>query len=127
MSVVCSKCSCVATACSYHTQILYRASQIAQMSLSWPRRPLERHSSAKTTQTTQRLSSSSTVPSDSPTAITSKTLSEDGVPPLPFSDIPGPRGVGQWPIIGALVLFRPFSEFLPIIAIEFLSTCAYQT
>ncbi|GFR83458.1 cytochrome P450 10 [Elysia marginata] len=33
--------------------------------------------------------------------------------PLPFSSIPGPTGVAQWPVIGAAMLFKPFTKFTP--------------
>ncbi|GFR83469.1 hypothetical protein ElyMa_002392200 [Elysia marginata] len=45
----------------------------------------------------------------SATSAQSKTLSEDDSPPLPFSSIPGPTGVAQWPVIGPIALFKPFS------------------
>ncbi|XP_059155796.1 probable cytochrome P450 12a5, mitochondrial [Physella acuta] len=29
----------------------------------------------------------------------------------PFQDIPGPKGIYQWPLIGTMLLFKPFTEF----------------
>ncbi|XP_059155785.1 probable cytochrome P450 12e1, mitochondrial [Physella acuta] len=29
----------------------------------------------------------------------------------PFEEIPGPRGPYQWPVIGTLLLFKPFSQY----------------
>ncbi|KAK0042392.1 cytochrome P450 10 [Biomphalaria pfeifferi] len=31
----------------------------------------------------------------------------------PFSDIPGPKGIYQWPVIGTLVLYKPFTKYTP--------------
>ncbi|KAH9500158.1 hypothetical protein Btru_077342 [Bulinus truncatus] len=31
----------------------------------------------------------------------------------PYEDIPGPRGVYQWPVIGTVLLFKPFSKYTP--------------
>ncbi|RUS91552.1 hypothetical protein EGW08_000667 [Elysia chlorotica] len=30
-----------------------------------------------------------------------------------FKDIPGPRGLAQWPVVGSLFYFKPFTEFTP--------------
>ncbi|GFO08056.1 cytochrome p450 10-like, partial [Plakobranchus ocellatus] len=45
-------------------------------------------------------------------SVTVETAHEDGKQPLPFSAIPGPRGVAQWPILGAIMLFKPFNQML---------------
>ena len=66
------------------------------------------------TQTVSRISSSSSTPSASASSPSTaqSTSSEDGASPLPFSAIPGPRGVAQWPVLGAVMLFKPFSKFI---------------
>ncbi|GFS02391.1 cytochrome P450 10-like [Elysia marginata] len=33
--------------------------------------------------------------------------------PRPFTDIPGPSGLYQWPLVGTILLYKPFSHFTP--------------
>ncbi|KAI8740838.1 cytochrome P450 27C1 isoform X1 [Biomphalaria glabrata] len=33
--------------------------------------------------------------------------------PKPFEAIPGPKGCYQWPVVGTLLLFKPFSNYTP--------------
>ncbi|KAH9500866.1 hypothetical protein Btru_073201 [Bulinus truncatus] len=38
-------------------------------------------------------------------------LPVDGVKARPFEEIPGPRGIYQWPVIGSLLNYKPFTKF----------------
>lgn len=35
------------------------------------------------------------------------------ITPRPFTDIPGPSGIYQWPFIGTALLYKPFTHFTP--------------
>ncbi|KAK3736809.1 hypothetical protein RRG08_000560 [Elysia crispata] len=80
------------------------------------------------TQTVSRISSSSSTPSASASSPSTaqSTSSEDGASPLPFSAIPGPRGVAQWPVLGAVMLFKPFTKFTPATAHQMLDNLFEQ-
>ncbi|CAL1535881.1 unnamed protein product [Lymnaea stagnalis] len=43
-------------------------------------------------------------------ASTVENVETDQVEARPFRDIPGPRGMYRWPIIGSILLFKPFSK-----------------
>lgn len=66
-------------------------------------------------QTSSRTLSSSQASFKLSSNPTPKTLPEES-PPLPFTSIPGPRGVAQWPVLGAVMLFKPFTKFTPAAA-----------
>lgn len=49
-----------------------------------------------------------------PTEPAIKTVPGDEHPAaLPYSAIPGPKGIGQWPVLGTLMLFKPFTKYTP--------------
>ncbi|KAK3798075.1 hypothetical protein RRG08_034631 [Elysia crispata] len=48
----------------------------------------------------------SSLPRETYSTVATSTIKE-------FKDIPGPGGVAQWPIVGSLFHFKPFTEFTP--------------